>query len=54
MEKLIGDMMVWEYLNYVRRHPVKWEAPTEILCGSRDQLTSYKTTAAFTGPRFLR
>ena len=42
-----GEDLSWEYLSYVRRHPVKWEAPTEILCGSRDQLTSYETIAAF-------
>ena len=29
----------WEYLCYVRGHPVKWEVPTEILYGSRDNLT---------------
>ena len=37
----------WEYLCYVREHPVKWEVPTEILYGSRDNLTSYETVASF-------
>ena len=37
----------WEYLCYVRGHPVKWEVPTEILYGSRDNLTSYETVASF-------
>ena len=37
----------WEYLCYVREHPIRWTAPTEILYGSRDHLTSYETISAF-------
>ena len=42
-----GEELSWEYLRYVREHPVGWDAPTEILWGSRDDLTSFDTVAAF-------
>ena len=28
----------WEYLTYVREHPLKWDVPTDVLYGGRDQL----------------
>ncbi len=37
----------WEYLTYVREHPYSWEVQTEILYGSRDELTSINTVRAF-------
>lgn len=42
-----GEDLSWEYLCYVREHPVRWKAPTAILCGSRDPFTSLDTIAAF-------
>ena len=42
-----GEDLSWDYLCYVREHPVRWEVPTEILYGSRDHLTSYETVASF-------
>lgn len=42
----IGDLS-WEYLAWVRANPVKWSAPTEILCGGRDHLTPERTMRAF-------
>ena len=42
-----GEDLSWDYLRYVREHPVRWTAPTEILYGSRDHLTSYETISAF-------
>ena len=42
-----GEDLSWEYLRYVREHPVCWTVPTRILFGSRDNLTSYETIAAF-------
>ena len=42
-----GEDLSWEYLCYVREHPFKWNVPTEILYGSRDELTSYNTISAF-------
>ena len=47
MEQLILNMMSWEYLCYVREHPVSWAVPTRILYGSRDNLTPYETISAF-------
>jgi hypothetical protein len=42
-----GEDLSWEYLCYVREHPVSWTVPTRILYGRRDNLTSYETIAAF-------
>ena len=42
-----GEDLSWEYLRYVREHPVCWTVPTKILYGSRDNLTSYEMIAAF-------
>ena len=42
-----GEDLSWEYLCYVREHPVSWTVPTRILYGSRDNLTSYETITAF-------
>ena len=42
-----GEDLSWDYLCYVREHPVCWTVPTRILYGSRDNLTSYETIAAF-------
>ena len=42
-----GEDLSWEYLCYVREHPIKWDVPTAILYGSKDHLTSDETIAAF-------
>ena len=42
-----GENLSWDYLCYVRDHPVEWNVPTDILYGSRDNLTSYDTIKAF-------
>ena len=42
-----GEDLSWEYLQYVRSHPIQWRAPTEILCGSADSLQSIETIRAF-------
>lgn len=42
-----GEDLSWEYLCWVRAHPIRWSVPTGILYGGRDQLTSYDTIAAF-------
>ena len=42
-----GDTLSWEYLNYVRNHPVKWNIPTHILYGEKDTLTSFDTMTSF-------
>ncbi len=42
-----GEDLSWEYLHYVRSHPIQWRAPTEILYGSADSLQSIETIRAF-------
>lgn len=42
-----GETLSWEYLNFVREHPVKWDVPTEILYGEKDRLTSRETVDTF-------
>ncbi len=42
-----GEKLSWQYLRYVREHPVRWNTSTEILYGKKDDLTSYETIAAF-------
>ena len=42
-----GEELSWEYLSYVRRNPVEWNVPTEILYGSLDNLTSYAVISDF-------
>ena len=42
-----GETLSWEYLCYVREHPIIWTVPTHILYGERDCLTSYETISAF-------
>ena len=42
-----GETLSWEYLRYVREHPIKWRVPTEILYASGDTLTSYGTVRSF-------
>ena len=42
-----GDDLSWEYLSYVREHPLDWDVPTEILYGDKDNLTSPETMSAF-------
>ena len=44
-----GETLSWTYLQYVRAHPVEWNVPTEILCGSADTLQSIDTIRAFAG-----
>ena len=42
-----GEDLSWEYLTWVRSHPVSWHIPTEILHGSEDNLQSMDTVKAF-------
>lgn len=42
-----GETLSWEYLLYVRAHPVSWRIPTRILYGEHDGLTSIETISAF-------
>lgn len=42
-----GETLSWNYLSYVRKHPVSWRVPTCILYGERDNLTSLETISVF-------
>ena len=42
-----GGDLSWDYLCYVREHPIRWSVPTEILYGANDDLTACETIAAF-------
>ena len=42
-----GETLSWEYLCYVRKHPIKWKISTCILYGANDNLTSGKTISEF-------
>ena len=42
-----GETLSWEYLCFVREHPICWGIPTEILYGERDNLTSRETIEQF-------
>lgn len=42
-----GIALSWEYLCYVREHPIEWTVPTAILYGACDNLTSQDTIGEF-------
>lgn len=42
-----GETLSWDYLCYVREHPIFWNVPTSILYGEHDGLTSIETVSAF-------
>ena len=42
-----GEDLSWEYLCYVREHPIKWGVQTSILYGSNDNLTSREAVRTF-------
>lgn len=42
-----GETLSWEYLCYVRKHPIVWNVPTCILYGEHDNLTSIETVSVF-------
>lgn len=44
-----GETLSWEYLCYVREHPIVWNVPTCILYGEKDNLTSIETISEFAG-----
>ena len=42
-----GEDLSWDYLCYVREHPLKWNITTHILYGENDNLTSIDTITDF-------
>ena len=42
-----GETLSWEYLTFVREHPIHWKTPTEILYAEHDHMTLRKTVDDF-------
>ena len=42
-----GEDLSWQYLTYVRTHPVVWDVPTAVLAGGRDSLTPRAAAEVF-------
>lgn len=42
-----GEDLMWDYLCYVRKHPIRWTVSTEILYGSEDLFTGINTVKDF-------
>ena len=42
-----GEDLSWEYLCFVRNHPLRWQVPTAILYGEEDTLTCEKAIKSF-------
>ena len=42
-----GETLSWEYLSYVRSHPIQWSVPTAILYAEGDHMTARTTVDAF-------
>lgn len=42
-----GEVLSWEYLSYVRKNPITWNAPACILYGKKDDMTSLETMTTF-------
>lgn len=42
-----GETLSWEYLCYIRQHPIKWNIPTHIAYGEHDNFTSIETMQKF-------
>ena len=47
VETEFGETLSWEYLSYVKNHPIRWNVPTPILYGEKDNLTSKESITKF-------
>ncbi len=47
IETDFGETLSWEYLTFVKEHPIEWNVPTEILYADRDNLTDSATVDRF-------
>ena len=47
VETEFGETLSWEYLSYVKNHPIRWNIPTSILYGEKDNLTSKESITKF-------
>jgi pimeloyl-ACP methyl ester carboxylesterase len=41
------EILSWEYLSWVRKHPIDWKVPTYILYGEKDNFQSMETITEF-------
>ena len=42
-----NEPLSWEYLTYVREHPIVWNVPIDILYGEKDVLIPFETVSRF-------
>ena len=42
-----GEDLSWEYLCYIREHPIRWSVPTSIIYGNSDNFTRLETVRSF-------
>ena len=47
IETDFGETLSWEYLSWVRNHPLSWDVPTSILYGSADNMQDMDTIQLF-------
>lgn len=47
IETSFGETLSYEYLLWVRQHPIQWEVPTEILYGGKDNLQAQAIISSF-------
>lgn len=47
IDTAFGETLSWEYLSWVRKHPISWNIPTRILYGSKDHMQSIDTIQSF-------
>ena len=47
IETEFGETLSWEYLSWIRKHPIEWNIPTSVLYGQKDHLQSFETISAF-------
>jgi hypothetical protein len=48
IETDFGETLSWEYLSWIRNHPVSWPVPTAVLYGDKDNLQFFDTIKTFT------
>lgn len=49
-----GETLSWDYLKFVREHPITWLVPTDILYAEHDHLTSRKTVDTFASNHYVQ
>jgi len=42
-----GENLSWEYFSYVKKNAIRWQIPTEILFGEKDNFTALETMKNF-------